>query len=162
MPPPAPLSVRHDPRPADLDAVVRLHVEVYCRGLGFDGDFAGHVEVPLRRWAEGRTDRDRIWLVERAGELAGCVAVVRADERTAQLRWFVVHPAERGRGVGRWLLGEAVAFARQAGYAAMILWTVNTLTTAAKLYTAAGFRLAEEVPGGWAEGMTEQRYEVRL
>lgn len=160
MPLPADLSVRHQFDPADLDAVIRLHVTVYCDGLGFDGSFAEHVEIPLRAWATARTDRDRIWLVER-GELVGCVAVVEAGE-AAQLRWLVLHPSVRGLGVGRWLLAEAVAFARRAGYGSMFLWTVNTLTAAAGLYTAVGFRLVEEVPGGWAEGMTEQRYELRL
>ena len=154
------LRLRHALTPPDLDAVIRLHVEVYCHGLGFDGSFAAHVEAPLRAWAAARTARDRVWLVDRAGELIGCVAVVTAAAATAQLRWYVVHPSERGRGVGRWLLAEAVAFARQAGFAAMFLWTVNTLTTAAGLYRAAGFRLTDEVPGGWADGMREQRYEL--
>ena len=156
------LRVRTDLAPADVDAVLRLHVEEYCVGMGFNDGFAEHVEVPLRAWAAARTPRDRIWLVERDGELVGCVAVVPADDRTAQLRWFVVRPSERGQGVGRWLLAEAVEFARGAGYTSMMLWTVNTLTAAGKLYTDAGFRLVEDVPGGWKPGMTEQRYELPL
>lgn len=161
MPLSAGLSVRHDLRPADLDAVLRLHETVYCDGLGFDRSFADHVEVPLRKWAAARTPRDRVWLVERGGELVGCVAVVDAGD-AAQLRWLVLHPSVRGLGVGRWLVNEVVSFARAAGYGSMFLWTVNTLTTAAGLYLSAGFRLVEEVPGGWAEGMVEQRYEMNL
>jgi len=159
---PDPLRVRTDFTPADLDAVIRLHVEVYCEGLGYDDTFHEHVDPQLRAWAAGRTGRDRFWLVERDGVLVGCVAVVREDDPTARLRWFVVHPSERGKGVGRWLLAEAITFARSAGYTSMMLWTVNTLTTAAKLYTDAGFRLAGEKPGGWLPGMLEQRYEMPL
>lgn len=154
--------VRSDLASADLDAVIRLHIEVYCEGLGYNDNFNDHVEPQLRAWAASRTDRDRIWLADRDGELVGCVAVVQEDDTTARLRWFVVRPSERGKGVGRWLLAEAIAFARGVGYTSMMLWTVNTLTTAAKLYTDAGFRLVEETPGGWLPGMIEQRYEMAL
>ena len=159
---PAHLTVRHDLQPTDLDAVIELHVEVYVEGLGYNDNFHEHVDPQLRAWAAGRTDRDRIWLVERAGELVGCVAVVRENDTTARLRWFVVDPSERWRGVGRELLAEAVNFARCAGYTSMMLWTVNTLTSAAKLYLAAGFQMTQETPGGWRPGMTEQRYDMPL
>ena len=159
---PAHLSVRHNLTAADLDAVTRLHVEVYVEGLGYNDNFHEHVDPQLRAWAAGRTDRDRIWLVERDDQLIGCVAVVRENDTTARLRWFVVDPSERGQGVGGWLLAEAVQFARTAGYTSMMLWTVNTLTSAAKLYLAAGFQMTREMPGGWRPGMTEQRYDMPL
>src|SRR5438477_8747745 len=45
-----------------------------------------------------------------------------------------VHPSCRGMGLGRRLLQDAVAFARQSGYHAIFLWTVSALTAAARLY----------------------------
>ena len=79
----------------------------------------------------------------------------------AQLRWLLVHPDERGNGLGRWLLREAVAFARRERYGGLFLWTVASLTTAARLYLAAGFELtAESAHEIWGATETEQRYDL--
>jgi ribosomal protein S18 acetylase RimI-like enzyme len=65
--------------------------------------------------------------------------------------------------LGSRLLGEAVAFARRSGYACVILWTESALTTAARLYRAAGFRKVEEKPGRmWGVDLVEEKYELRL
>jgi GNAT superfamily N-acetyltransferase len=74
-----------------------------------------------------------------------------------------VVPEHRGHGLGKWLLDEALAFAREAGYRRVTLWTVDLLRTAARLYADAGFRLAETRPGApWGVPLTEQRYDLDL
>lgn len=81
----------------------------------------------------------------------------------AQLRWFLVHPAARGQGLGRRLIAEALAFCRAAGYHRVILWTVRGLEAAAHLYRAAGFtRVEAETHERWGEVVTEERYELVL
>ncbi|WP_084691759.1 GNAT family N-acetyltransferase [Desulfobacter vibrioformis] len=61
---------------------------------------------------EHLSEKDRLWIAETQGEFAGSVAVVRQDDTTAQLRWLIVEPKARGRGIGRQLIAEAVRFAR--------------------------------------------------
>ena len=48
---PHPLRVRTDFTADDLNAVIRLHIEVYCEGLGYDNTFHEHVDPQLRAWA---------------------------------------------------------------------------------------------------------------
>jgi ribosomal protein S18 acetylase RimI-like enzyme len=47
----------------------------------------------------------------------------------------------RGEGVGRKLVGEAIRFSRERGYAMIFLWTERRLEAAAGLYRAVGFQL---------------------
>ncbi|HZT82594.1 MAG TPA: GNAT family N-acetyltransferase [Gemmataceae bacterium] len=163
VPPAEPLTLRHDLRPGDLGAIVHLHGTVYAREHGFDPTFEAYVAGPLAEFVRRRSPRDRLWIAERAGRLAGSVAIVGASEAEAQLRWFLVDPAARGLGLGRRLLREAVAFSRDAGYRSIFLWTVSALAAAAHLYRAAGFRKVEERPGslGGVE-VVEEKYTLAL
>ncbi len=135
----------------------------YARERGFDPTFEAYVAGPLAEFVRRGADRERLWLAEQGARLVGCVAVVAAAPQTAQLRWFLVEPAARGRGLGTRLLDEALAFCRARGYAEVILWTESALAAAARLYRRAGFRKAEERPGRlWGVGLVEEKYELRL
>ena len=93
----------------------------------------------------------------------GCVGIVEADEKTAQLRWFLVAPQQRGAGLGRRLLDASIAFCRERGYESAILWTVSSLRAAARLYRAAGFEKVLDKPGRlWGVDVVEEKYELRL
>jgi ribosomal protein S18 acetylase RimI-like enzyme len=160
---PAAFAVRHDLRPGDLGHIVSLHGTVYAREYGFDPTFEAYVAGPLSEFVRSRTDRDRLWLAERDGRIAGCVAIVSASQTEAQLRWFLVDPDARGLGLGRRLLDEALAFCRQCGYSSIFLWTVSALTAAAALYRSAGFERVEQKPGKrWGVEVVEERYVLRL
>ncbi len=157
------ITLRTELRPGDLGSVVSLHGVTYARERGFDPTFEAYVAGPLAEFVRRGADRERLWLAEQGARLVGCVAVVAAAPQTAQLRWFLVEPAARGRGLGTRLLDEALAFCRARGYAEVILWTESALAAAARLYRRAGFRKAEERPGRlWGVGLVEEKYELRL
>ncbi len=147
----------------DVEAIVRFHGEVYAREFGFNASFETYVAVPLAEFARARSPQERIWIAERNGALAGCIAIVTAAADTAQLRWFLVDPRARGTGLGWTLLGEAIRFSRECGYGSIHLWTVSLLTAAAHLYRKAGFELVDERPGRmWGREVVEEMYELRL
>ena len=97
-----------------------------------------------------------------AGRLVGSIAIARREDGQAQLRWFLLHPD--ARGLGRRLLDNALAISRAAGYRSIYLWTVDPLTTAARLYASAGFHRTETRPRTalWGSTLAEERYDLTL
>ncbi|MGH9867677.1 MAG: GNAT family N-acetyltransferase [Candidatus Polarisedimenticolia bacterium] len=157
------VTIRTTLRPGDLGALIRLHGALYAAEHGFDHTFEAYVAGPLAQFALTASDRERLWIAERDGQIVGCIAIVSSDAPVAQLRWFLVDPSARGLGLGGTLLREAVEFSRSRGYASIVLWTVSTLTAAAHLYRLAGFRLVEEKPGRrWGVDLVEEKYELAL
>ena len=155
--------VRHALQPGDIGYVTYLHGILYAQEQGWDYTFEAYVAGPLSEFARSQTDRERIWIVEKDGQVAGSMAIVAATHDEAQLRWFLLHPCLRGRGIGRTLIEEGLAFSRDKGYARLFLWTVSQLTVAGRLYRRAGFQRTEEQPRNlWGATVTEQRYELRL
>jgi N-acetylglutamate synthase-like GNAT family acetyltransferase len=157
------VTIRHELRPGDLGALVRLHGVLYAREYGYDHTFEPYVAGPMAEFVLSPSTRKRIWIVEHRAEIAGCLAVVEASADEAQLRWFLLDPAIRGRGVGRYLLEDALAFCRAAGYRRAFLLTVDLHTEAAALYRSLGFMMTDEHPATlWGAERTEQRYEMGL
>jgi ribosomal protein S18 acetylase RimI-like enzyme len=131
--------------------------------MGLDLTFEGYVAGTLAHFARP-TDpaRERFWLAEIGPRLVGSIAIIKNAVEVAQLRWLVVDPAFRGRGIGARLVREAVSFAQEAGYRSVFLETLRELPVAAALYRAAGFELVhEETCRLWGREVTDQRYEIR-
>lgn len=153
--------VRTTGKPGDLGAVVSLHGIHHGAECGFDSTFEAYVAGPLAAFVINNSPRERLWIAESEGCVVGSCAIVAATATTAQLRWFLIDPRLRGRGLGRQFLTEAIAFAKENGYTTVILWTVSALTKAARLYHAAGFRKVEEKPGRmWGVDVIEEKYEL--
>jgi N-acetylglutamate synthase-like GNAT family acetyltransferase len=157
------IAIRTNLGPGDIGSIVYMHGTIYAREFGFNSRFEAYVAGPLAEFVLKNSPKERLWIAERGGEIVGCVAIVAAAEKIAQLRWFLVDPAARGGGLGSKLLDQAVAFCREVGYTSVILWTVSALGGAARLYQRAGFRKIEEYPSNdWAVSVLEEKFELRL
>ncbi|MBW4793550.1 bifunctional helix-turn-helix transcriptional regulator/GNAT family N-acetyltransferase [Pseudomonas tolaasii] len=136
-----------DPQPGDMGRVVQQQSALYAREYNWNWEFEALVsEITARYLREFDPACERCWIAEKDGEVVGSVFVVRHDETTAKLRMLYVDASARGMGIGSRLVDECLRFARQVGYKSMILWTVDALTDARKLYRKAGFNLVKEEP----------------
>jgi GNAT superfamily N-acetyltransferase len=143
---PPPFALRA-PLAGDYAWVVQRHGTVYAAEFGWDETFEALVARIVADYIENRDpDRERAWIAELHGEPVGCVFCVSEDELTAKLRILLVDPNARGLGIGGELVDAAVRFAREVGYRRLVLWTNDVLTSARRLYEAAGFRLVHEEP----------------
>ena len=160
---PPEIEIRTTLKPGDIGAIAHLHGTLYAREYGFNERFEAYVAGPLAEFVLENSPRERLWIAEQGDRLVGCVAIVQSAEKIAQLRWFLVDHVARGRGLGRQLLGQTVAFCREVGYTSVILWTVDLLVDAARLYQAVGFKKVEEKPGNaWGVSLMEEKYELLL
>ena len=156
--------IRNEMRPGDLGEIVRLHGVLYAREYGLDNTFEAYVAAPLSEFVLAKDQfGQRIWVVEYAGSVAGCIAIVRSGEGVAQLRWFLLTPETRGKGLGKYLMKEAIDYSRKTGYKRVILWTFSELETALALYRRWGFKKTEEKTHHiWGRDLTEEKYELEL
>jgi len=138
--------VLRSPRPGDLGWVVQRNGALYAQEYGWDASYEALVARIVADYA-GRADpREAGWIAELDGAPAGCVFCMRKDDRTAQLRLLLVEPAARGLGLGERLAAECLAFARQAGYPQIVLWTNDVLSAARRIYQRLGFELVDSEP----------------
>jgi GNAT superfamily N-acetyltransferase len=151
--------------PGDLGWVVMAHGEVYAAEFGWDTSFEALVARIVADYAaEPDPSRSGAWVAEQAGRRVGCVFCVPGDEAgTAKLRILLVDPAARGHRLGDRLVHTAIAFAREAGYARLRLWTNHPLEAARTVYLRHGFALVAEAPHhSFGADLVGQTYERDL
>lgn len=159
----AEIVIRSGMKPGDLGAIVKLHGEYYHRHNGFDTTFEPYVALPLSELVLRHSPKECVWVVESSGTVKGCIAIADNGGGLAQLRWFLVDECLQGLGLGRRLIDRALHFAREQGYLAIVLWTVNLQDKAIHLYRQIGFVLvSEERQRLWGKELLQQCYRLEL
>ena len=93
-----------------------------------------------------------------------CFGQESLTKSTWDLFWICLRAEARGRGIGRMLIDAAVQHATAAGSSVMVIYTSSNdaYAPARRLYAAAGFVAASEVPDYYAEGDNLLIYWRRL
>ncbi len=148
--------------PGELSYVSYLHCLLYKREYGFDATFEYYLLEGMARFMEN-PEGGRVWIVESGGLPAGSIAIARATPDTAQLRWFLLQPELRGKGLGKALMDTALNFCQDRDFKTVFLWTVKELDAARHLYETYGFRLTEEKSHYlWGRNIVEERWDLQL
>lgn len=142
----------------DLQLLIEKQRQFYAEAHGWDDTFLAYLQETFDAKIE------KIWIAESGGKFAGSVGLVKHDEKTVQLRWFLVDADFRGRGLGTQLLDHLVAYCQDMKFDRIFLWTVSTMAEARPLYKKFGFRISEvkQEASLWGQQLTEERWDLEL
>ena len=90
-------------KPGDAGYIAYRHSVLYETEYGLGGTFERYVLDSLTKYINEQPEGE-VWIAEHDGQAVGFIAIVRTDESTAQLRWFLIEPEYRGSGLGRQLV----------------------------------------------------------
>lgn len=125
-------------KPGDAGFIAYRHCILYEKENGLSGTFEQYVLNSLVKYIEHRSEGE-IWVAEYNSQIVGSIGIVSTDKSTAQLRWLLIEPEFRGKGLGRQLMTIAVDYCKQKKFSRVFLWTIQELKVAHHLYSSFGF-----------------------
>ena len=164
-PAPGPAFTLRAHRAGDMGWITHRQAVLYHKEYGWNDEYEALIAGIMSQFIlKFDPARERCWIAERNGEIAGSVFVVKKTAATAQpvvaLRG-TVRTGTRNRGAARGRY--RVRFARKKNYRTMMLWTNSVLVSARRLYEAAGFRLVEEEKHrSFGKDLIGQNWELKL
>lgn len=136
------VSVNRRSHPQLLGEVRRIFQE-YAGSLDVDLCFQGFAEELQRLPGDYAPPGGRLYLAVAGERVAGCIALRPLGEGVGELKRMYVRPEFRGQGLARRMCRRLLAEARRAGYRAVRLDSLASMTRAVALYRSLGFR---EIP----------------
>ena len=119
----------------------------YAQGLGVDLCFQQFDQELAALPGDYAAPHGALLLATVDGRVAGCCALRPLDNtdypNAAEMKRLYVRDAFRGLGLGRQLVEATLDAARQAGYACVLLDTLDDMEAARSLYEDLGF---EDIP----------------
>lgn len=157
------ITIRTDLGSGDLGYITYLHGILYKQEYGYGISFEAYVAKGLAEFFQQYDpSRNRVWVCEDDGRIIGSLILMDRG-KAAQLRYFLIHPKDRGIGLGKKLLKQYMDFLHHCGYQSSYLWTTHELETAAYLYQSVGFVLAEEKEStAFGKQLFERKYELTV
>lgn len=130
----------------DMAIAAQLFRE-YADSLGLDLAFQNFDDELAQLPGDYAAPRGALLLAYVDGALAGCCALRPLDNadipNAAEMKRLYVRRAFRGFGLGRQLAEAILDAARQAGYASVLLDTLDDMEAARNLYADLGFQSIE-------------------
>jgi len=85
-----------------------------------------------------------------------------SDDRTVYLKLIAILPEYHGKGIGQYVIGEAVQRLRQRGYLKIALYTDRDNRKARACYSKCGFEVMEYLTEEMSNGKTVERVKMGL
>ena len=149
----------------DVDFVISRQLALYKSEYGFTSEVRNtYLTDGVHTFVHHfDPEKDCMYILENKGVPRGCIAITHTGGATAQVRFFFLEPAMRGRGAGHLLMDMAIDFCKARDYEQVFLWTFSTLMAARHLYRSKGFRITDTRENtDWGEKILEERWDLVL
>lgn len=158
------MEIRSHMEPGDIGYIIYLHGLLYAREYGLDHTFESYVAERIGQFGQQYdASKDYFAVAAIDDRIVGSIMIQGLPDNTGMLRFFLVHPDARGRGLGKEFMKRALAFCRERGFDRVFLATISELKTAIHLYEQAGFECTERKTHEiWGALRTEERYDLVL
>lgn len=160
-----PIQFQRGWRPGVVGWIVGEHGRYYAREWDFGAAFEARVAEDLGAWMKRYDPAKDLLLIasDDEGNLgSNCLdgSGPHAATEGARLRFFILSDRARGKDIGKALLQQTIAFAKEAGFRRIFLTTFAGLDAARSLYENAGFVLVNETTDTtWGPKLREQRFQ---
>jgi len=142
--------------------IAALHARTHAPIIGAGPAFEGVVSQAMAEFMPRvGNPQNNTWSVVENGQTIASITIDGEDleGNIAHLRWFILAPELRGKGLGKALLLTALTHCDSLGFEEIHLWTLKGLDAARRLYERNGFELADEYDGDqWGKKVTEQKF----
>jgi len=126
--------------PAQIAQARELFLE-YAQSLGFSLCFQNFDKELANLPGDYAPPDGRLLLADYDGQIAGCVALHKLENRVCEMKRLYLRAPFRGKGLGRVLADRIIAEARQIGHQRMRLDTVEpVMKDAVAMYRRIGFQ----------------------
>ncbi|MEQ9220538.1 MAG: GNAT family N-acetyltransferase [Cyclobacteriaceae bacterium] len=150
------LTIRTVYKPGDMAYMLYMHSRFYDFGFQFEMYVAESLLDFVRNLD---SEKECIWIAEDKEKIVGTIALKHMEGK-AQLRYFLIDPDYRGRGLGRFLINQFMGFLKKSDYRSSFLLTEDSLDTALHLYKSYGFSYVSSRDTDF--GLVESRYELAV
>jgi RimJ/RimL family protein N-acetyltransferase len=145
---------------ADAPDVIALLARIW-EEYGFIWDPVTEFPDVFRFDAHYAPPHGAFWIMrDEAARLVGSIGVERVDATTAEIRRLYLDARLRGRGLGRTLVEEVLAWCRAHDLIRLVLWSDTRFEHSHRLYTRMGFaQLGERTVPNDLNASREYRFE---
>jgi ribosomal-protein-alanine N-acetyltransferase len=137
-------------RKEDRDAIIKLFI------LNTPQFFCPPEQADLEEYLE--KEIEHYYVVEQEGQILACGGS-NVKDSVGCLSWYIVHPDEQGKGLGRMLADKNLQILKADERVSKII--VRTSQLAYRFYEKAGFVLISTEDNYWGEGMHLYKMELK-
>ena len=149
---------------SDIEYVISRHKTLYYAERHLSGTFSAYVDRIVYEFVDQfNQETDCLNILECNGVPAGSIAIKKAGEDMAQLRFFMLEPEMRRRGYGNRLMDMALDFCRSRHYKTVFLLTITAQVIARHVYETHGFcKVSSTDKSEWGKGVIEEYWKLDL
>lgn len=148
----------------DVETSIKRQREIFGGEFGFLDSSHRYAEKTIREFAKTwNKEKDFLLIAKKDGRFIGTITFMGEENNVGRLRFLILEPDMRGKGIGKAIVTTALEWAKSLGYSHIYLSTHSVLKTARGMYAKLGFvKTSEESAEEVCPGAMEEVWEIDI